>query len=166
MIGWAFRQLFGWLAAGLVIYYITVANRAPTTPAPETAAVAPRPVAVPNSLEFHAEKNGHVVLDVAVNGTPVRMVVDTGATVVTLTKADAASAGVGGGLSYSLTFQTANGRTRAAPVRLREIRIGQLEIDNVQAVVVENLGISLLGQSFLRRLDSYEMRDGVLTMNW
>jgi aspartyl protease family protein len=65
-----------------------------------------------------------------------------------------------------MTTSTANGIARAAPVRLREVRLGQLSIDDVSAAVVENLNISLLGQSFLTRLDGYEMRDGMLTLNY
>ena len=51
-------------------------------------------------------------------------------------------------------------------LRLRELRIGQLVIYDVDAMVGENLNVSLLGQSFLTRLDSYEMRDGVLTLSY
>ena len=170
LIGWAFRQLVGWLAVVVVVGF-AVSHRAMLMPAPAPArapavAAEARRAPVANSLVFHAERSGHVVLEAAVNGAPVRMVVDTGATLVTLSKADAATAGIGGALNYSRTLQTANGRARAAPVTLRELRIGQLEIDDVEAVVVENLNVSLLGQSFLNRLASYEMRDGALTMNW
>ena len=49
---------------------------------------------------------------------------------------------------------------------LREIRVGQLVIRDVDAVVMQNLGTSLLGQSFLKRLESYQMKDGVLTLAW
>src|ERR1019366_8256282 len=107
------------------------------------------------------------VLDGVVNGAPVRFLVDTGATFVALSLGDAAAAGFGrGDLVFRGTASTANGLARAAPVRLRELRIGQFAVDDVPAVVMDNLGISLLGQSFLNRLDSYEMRDGVLSLNW
>jgi predicted aspartyl protease len=53
-----------------------------------------------------------------------------------------------------------------APVMLREIRIDQLSVYDVPAAVLENLNISLLGMSFLVRLQSYEMRDGKLTITW
>jgi predicted aspartyl protease len=49
---------------------------------------------------------------------------------------------------------------------LREIRIDRLSIDNVSAAVNENLTMSLLGMSFLRRLKSFEMRDGSLIISW
>jgi len=141
------------------------------TETPPPAASAPTSEAargaVPNSLVFHANKQGHVVLDGVVNGAPVRFLVDTGATMLVLTLRDAAAAGFGpGGLVFSLRTSTANGVARAAPVRLREVRIGQFSADEVPAAVAENLDISLLGQSFLTRLDSYEMRDGVLTLNY
>jgi aspartyl protease family protein len=65
-----------------------------------------------------------------------------------------------------LSFATANGRALGAPVMLREIRVGQLVIEDVRAVVMQNMRISLLGQTFLSRLHGYQMQDGVLTLTW
>ena len=172
VIFWALRRVITWAGLALLVYLV-VFFRLMTPPdksAPAPAASAPiaAPVrAIPNSLVFRANNQGHVVLDAAVNGAPVRFLVDTGATFVVLTLSDAAAAGLGShDLVFSMRTSTANGTSRAAPVRLRELRIGQLAVEEVQAAVVENLGISLLGQSFLTRLDGYEMRDGVLTLNW
>jgi aspartyl protease family protein len=175
LVGWAVRQAIFWVVGGLAVYWV-LGNRdliglhqQPQKPA-ETTAPTPAPtvrqVSGANSLILRAGRDGHVTVDAVVNGTPVRFLVDTGATLVTLTPKDAAAVGVGSGLSYSLTFETANGRTHAAPVRLREVRIGQLEIDDVDGAVVQNVSTSLLGQSFLSRLQGYEMRDGVLILNW
>ena len=175
MIGWAFRQLAIWGALGLLIYAFVgsrmmplndaAAPAAASSPAPATA-TRPR-AAMPNSLVFHADKTGHVLLDGVVNGAPVRFLVDTGATAVALTMRDAEAAGISrSGLNFNLRTVTANGTARAAQVELREVRIGQLEVNNVRATVHENLSISLLGQSFLTRLDSYEMHNGVLTLNY
>jgi aspartyl protease family protein len=95
------------------------------------------------------------------------MLVDTGASLVTLTPADARAAGISpAGLVFSGHVQTANGTARMAPVTLREIRIGQLSIYDVPAAVLENLNVSLLGMSFLGRLRGYEMREGKLTVSW
>jgi aspartyl protease family protein len=97
----------------------------------------------------------------------VRFLVDTGASFVALSPRDAAAAGLAGSaLVYRGTAATANGPARVAPITLREVRIGQFAASDVAAVVMDNLPISLLGQSFLKRLDSYEMRDGVLTLYW
>ena len=69
-------------------------------------------------------------------------------------------------LVFNRRVSTANGPARMAPVTLREVRIGQLSIYDVPAAVLENLNISLLGMSFLGRLQGYEMRDGKLSINW
>ena len=173
MVGFALRQLAIWIGV-LVLVIIVIANRPamqpssnppPSGPA-EPARAAPQK-APPNALVFQANQQGHVVLDGNVNGAPIRFLVDTGATIVVLTVQDAAAAGLSrGDLDFTLRTSTANGIARAAPVRLREIRIGQLSLNDVDAAVVENLGISLLGQSFLKRLEGYEMRDGVLTLTF
>jgi aspartyl protease family protein len=127
-----------------------------------------RPAGPPsNSIIYTADQRGHVILDAAVNGIPVRMLVDTGATLVTLTPRDARAAGIAPSeLVYNGHVSTANGKARMAPVRLREIRIDQLSIYDVPAAVLDNLDISLLGMSFLGRLQGYEMRDGKLTITW
>ncbi|TMJ58166.1 MAG: TIGR02281 family clan AA aspartic protease [Alphaproteobacteria bacterium] len=175
MIGWAFRQLVIWGGLGLLVYAF-VGNRELLMPRDDGQAVAavsapaaqpnPNP-ALSNSLTYHADQRGHVVLEGAVNGATVRFLVDTGATFVALTVADAAAAGIGrGSLNFNATMNTANGKAHAALVKLREVRIGQLSINDVNGVVQENLPYSLLGMSFLKRVDSWEMRDGILTLNW
>jgi clan AA aspartic protease (TIGR02281 family) len=173
VMGWALRQLAFWLVGGFAIYLI-VANRGLVTPHPDGGAPPQAPTAaaekpttpLANSLILRAGRDGYVFVDASVNGTPLRMAFDTGAAMVSLTQADAARIGISGGLNYTIPFGTANGRSYGAPVTLREIRIGQLEIDDVKAVVMPNLNVSLLGQTFLSRLDSYQMRDGILTLTW
>ena len=171
MIRWALRQLALWGALALLLYAVVdhglpVRPAAPIAPPPRQTA-APARVAVPNTLVFQADREGHVVLNAEVNGAPVRVLVDTGATMVVLTMQDAAAAGLDpDSLTFSMPTSTANGFARGARVRLREIRIGQLELDIVPAAVVEHIGISLLGQSFLTRLNGYEMHDGRLTLSY
>jgi aspartyl protease family protein len=118
------------------------------------------------SLSLRAQPDGYAYVKASVNGAEMVMAFDTGASSVSLTRADAIKAGVAGSLNYSLSFSTANGLARGAPVMLREIRIGQLVIPDVHAVVMENMQRSLLGQTFLSRLHSYKMQDGVLTLTW
>ena len=178
VIGWAANQLALWLAGGCVVYFL-LANHllfrgsadtgAPVASARLVAAphAAGQPAYVTNSLTLAARADGHVLATAEVNGVPVRFVVDTGATWVSLSDDDAARAGVAGGLDYSTAMTTANGVVKGAPVTLRSVRIDQLEVDDVAAMVMPGQqGISLLGQSFLSRLQSYEMRDGVLTLTW
>ena len=173
LVGWALRQAVIWGGLTLTLY-VAVGHRAawlpsfPTPhPQPSVSVDGRNSAAAANTLSYRADPQGHVILDAVVNGTPMPFMLDTGATVVALTPGDAAAAGIA---RYELEFnrrvQTANGEVKAAPVKLREIRLGQLSVDDVPAIVVENLQVSLLGQSFLRRLQSYQMRDGVLTITW
>ena len=70
-------------------------------------------------------------------------------------------------LHFTQKFQSANGTVRAAPVALRELRIGQLRLFDLEASVNGGpLPISLLGMSFLQRLSSYEVARGRLILRW
>jgi aspartyl protease family protein len=175
VIGWAFRQIAVCGAVIALLYamvgYKLFEQPRATEPAPaamlNVANRTPSPSAAPNSLIYRADKSGHVLLDGNVNGASVRFMVDTGASLVALTLHDAEAAGISrSGLVFNQPISTANGVTKVATVKLREVRIGQFAVADVPAVVHENLHVSLLGQTFLKRLESYEMRDGVLTLNW
>ncbi len=142
----------------------------PTGAPPSASAAQALTVLRPSSnrtLVYRADRRGHFSLTAAVNGAPIRLIVDTGASLVALTLDDASAAGIGRSeLVFNQITQTANGRVRFAPVTLREVRIGQLSIESVPAAVIENLDQSLLGMSFLKRLKSFEMREGALTISW
>ena len=169
MIGWALR----WVSLCCVITLLCVGiGKLGPALFPDRPGVSetPSPAAtgrVTNTLVYTANEQGHVILDAVVNGASVRMLVDTGASLVTLTREDARAAGIApSDLVYSHRASTANGTVRMAPVTLRELRIGQLSIYDVPAAVLEHLNISLLGMSLLTRLQGYEMRDGKLTISW
>jgi aspartyl protease family protein len=123
-----------------------------------------RPAA--RSLVYHADRLGHFELTATINGRPIRVVVDTGATVVSLSLADAAAVGIDtGSLAFTVKTNTANGQSRVAPVILRNVSIGSISVDAVHAVVNKNLNQSLLGMSFLSRLRGFEIREGSLTIS-
>lgn len=172
-------QVYGWIYWNL---RPAAASGKPEAPSPAPVAGTPaanppgsgvppatilRAVPSTHSLVYRADPRGHVAITALVNGAPVRFLVDTGASRVTLTLDDARAAGIGRGeLVFSQRSQTANGLAREAPITLREVRIEQLSVDNVAAGVNENLNVSLLGMSFLKRLKSFEMREGALTISW
>ena len=112
--------------------------------------------------------SGHFITDVYVNGTPVRFLIDTGATHIVLNADDAKRLGLSGGrLRYNTPFKSANGTTFAAPVTLRDVRLGQLQLYDLDAYVNKGaLDISLLGTSFLRQLRSYEVVRNRLILRW
>jgi aspartyl protease family protein len=122
---------------------------------------------VVNRIAYRADALGHVVLTAMVNRAPIRFLVDTGASLVCLTPDDARAAGVKSDeLVFNQIVQTGNGPAHAAIAVLREMRIEQLQVDNVQAAVIEKLPQSVIGMSFLSRLKGFEMQNGVLTMTW
>jgi aspartyl protease family protein len=103
---------------------------------------------------------GEFAITAHINGARVHMVVDTGASSVVLTPDDAKAAGLPIALlNYTVSIETANGRARAAPVTLDRVAMGELEERAVEALVVQpgQLRTSLLGMSFLNRLQSWQV---------
>ncbi len=121
-----------------------------------------------DELIVRAGPNGHFMVDAVVDGVEIRFLVDTGASSVVLTAEDAERLGYRlDGLEYSERYRTANGEILGAPVVLPELRIGDLEIEDVRSSVIRApLSTSLLGMTFLSRLESFEVRDEGLIMRW
>jgi aspartyl protease family protein len=102
--------------------------------------------------------DGHYWAEAAVNGQAVHFLVDTGATAVTLTATDALRLGLSpASLRYDLKMITASGETRGARVKLANIAVAGVQVQNVDAIVAENgLSTSLLGMTYLGRLSQFE----------
>jgi aspartyl protease family protein len=128
---------------------------------------AGRPGATGNTVELRAASNGHYFTSAEINGRSVDVMVDTGATMVALSWEDARRAGLYiSDRDFSQAVRTANGVARVAPVMLDSIGIGGILVRNVPAAVSQPgmLGTSLLGMSFLQRLQRVDMRGGVLVL--
>jgi aspartyl protease family protein len=104
---------------------------------------------------------------VEINGARIDALVDTGASHVLLTAEDARLLNIDPPASaYTARSQTANGVALNAPVRLREIRVGDIVVNDVQAFVAEpgKAQITLLGMSFLKKLSNFQVADGRFVM--
>ncbi len=104
--------------------------------------------------------DGHFAVLVGVDGVAMTMLVDTGASLVTLTPQDAAAIGVDTAtLDFGMPIQTANGMIRAAPITIQRLVIGSIERRGVKALVAPpgTLEESLLGMSFLNSLSGYSI---------
>lgn len=174
---YALVMFFGWIVLGvaMVVAMRTVLGPAPPPKPPRPiAAAALAPLAAPgarpapaNTIVVAADAQGHYFVDASVNGAPVRFLVDTGASLVALTPEDAHAAGLASGSGERLTMSTANGAATATRASLRRLRVDQLELEDVDAVVMDDgLPVSLLGVSFLGRLGGYSIRNGILTLEW
>lgn len=119
------------------------------------------------NVEVVRSHSGDFALNAHVNGARTHMILDTGASSVVLTQQAAKAAGLPIEiLSYTVNVETANGRTRAAPVTLDRIAVGGLTERDVPALVAQSgqLKSNLLGMTFLNRLQSWEVRGDKLRM--
>lgn len=153
-------------APSLFTFYLERGGSSEASAAPEVAAEADP--AVSNSSRFvrvKAESDGHFYVDAIVNFRPVRLMVDTGATVVALRQSDAVSAGIRVHASdFQYPVQTANGITKAAETVLDRVIVTDIEVGAVRALILpdDQLTVSLLGGSFLSKLARFEVQNGTL----
>ena len=111
------------------------------------------------SVVLAADSQGHFLAQGSINGGAVRFIVDTGATSVVLPAVDAGRLGLDYRKGRRGIVQTANGPAPAWRVKLDRVRLGGIELHNVDAIVLEQgLDIALLGMSFLNRVEM--RRDG------
>ncbi len=150
-----------------------VAASAPAAEAPagavaETRSLAPAESPSPGYREavLQADARGQYAAGVLVNGLPVRMLVDTGASDVFVSASTAARLGLAPSGGRKRRIQTANGQSTASPTVLRHISLDGLYMNDVEALILapEAGEIDLLGESFLKRLTSVEQRSGMLIL--
>ncbi len=111
-----------------------------------------------------ADGNGHYVMQGAVNGAPIKFLLDTGASMVSMGLSDARRAGIDLTKATQGRSQTANGVVRVWRVRLDGVRVGAITLHNVEGSVHEgDLPFALLGMSFLSRVE-IQHESGRLTM--
>ncbi|MBL8661563.1 MAG: TIGR02281 family clan AA aspartic protease [Candidatus Odyssella sp.] len=188
-IGFALKSLLAWAAIGLVIvvgysyraelkavWYRVAGELDTSRPTPvETRADRRTDDGDRDSgrgegraLAIRQSADGHYYVAARVNGTEVRLLIDTGATLTVLGKRQAERAGIFPTAGeYVADVRTASGIAKAAPVRLRDLEIGEARLRNVRALVMDTPGnVSVLGIDTLQQFKSYEFRDGVLTLRW
>lgn len=136
-----------------------------TTKAPSPAPVQDLAGEPRGMLVLPEDGRGHFLAAPLVNGIQIQSVIDTGASLIALSQEDAARIGIfPNAEDFKLTISTANGTLQAAPVSLREVRLGGIVKRDVEAVVLPagRLKVSLLGMSFLRRLSGFQVAKGAL----
>ena len=162
------KSALAWIAIGLALVTLyTYQDGFQALAQNMLLAIDPSQPHVENGMvTLRENSNGHFTASAEVNGARVRFLIDTGASDVVLTKADARHAGIDvDNLNYTMPVSTANGMTSVAPVRLQSVRVGSITVKDVRAAVAGNgLDYSLLGMSYLRRLSSYEVSNRTLIL--
>jgi aspartyl protease family protein len=113
------------------------------------------------TVELARGGGGDFPVTTKVNGAKVAMILDTGASAVMLTQDAARSAGLPiEVLNYTVSLETANGRTKAAPVTIDRLAVGAIVERGVPALIVPSgqLKTNLLGMTFLNRLESWQVK--------
>lgn len=117
-------------------------------------------------IEVPRRPDGHFYLTAEINGKAVNFIVDTGATDVVLTQADAERVGIDpDGLTFIGSASTANGVVRTAPAYVSTMQIGPVSDRNVRVYVNEGqMEESLLGMSYLQRFAKIEITGNTLVL--
>jgi aspartyl protease family protein len=112
------------------------------------------------SVTLSPDDRGHYVTMGQINGGTIQLLVDTGATVIAIPSADARRLGINYLNGQRGFTETANGKAAAYRITLDTVKVGEITLHNVEAVVLEGDGlkITLLGMSFLNRTEM--KRDG------
>jgi len=101
-----------------------------------------------------ADSMGHFLTMGNINGRSIRFLVDTGASMVSLSAADAAHLGIDLKNGKAGTSQTANGQAATVQIKLDTVQVGGITLHNVDAVVHQtDMPFALLGMSFLNRME-------------
>jgi aspartyl protease family protein len=110
-----------------------------------------------SSLVLRANAGGLFLATAHINGVPIQVIVDTGASTVALNHADASRVGIDYASGRRITYGTANGPATAWLVTLGSVQLGDILVNNVSAAVVEGgpeqLPVGLLGSTFLQHVD-------------
>lgn len=147
-------------------------GKATQKPTPvEAVSLAPQKVEPPvsyGSVLLRANAGGHYQGDFMMNGRPVHGIIDTGATYVAINESTARGLGFSSvDLDYRYTMQTANGASKVALVKLSRLEIGNIRVRDVEAVVSKDDALTtstLIGMSFLKRLNSFGVQNGAMRL--
>ena len=119
-----------------------------------------------NGLTLHREWDGHFYADTQINGSTIRMLVDTGATGIALSRDDARRAGIGISIGMpNVVGQGAGGDVKGELVTLDRVSLGGESVEGVPAIVLDGGSKSLLGQSFLAKFASVKIRGDTMVLH-
>jgi len=120
----------------------------------------------PNTVVLTESQGGGYEAVAQVNGQPVTFVVDTGASEIVLSPADAQRLGADpGALKFEHHYETANGVGLGADWKVQSLAVGPIRLSDVAVSVNQTpMSRSLLGMTFLRRLESFEFKGDQLIL--
>lgn len=116
-------------------------------------------------LRIRRSDDGHFWVNGEVNGRPVRFLVDSGATITTLSRETAERAGVESRGGFGVMVETANGTTMVDRGRAETLKVGPIERRDVAVHISSNLGdTNLIGMNFLSTLSAWSVEGTTLVL--
>jgi clan AA aspartic protease (TIGR02281 family) len=129
-----------WLGLGLVFYVFFLRQEGPSVQ-----------VVGPDRVELSRGRDAHFHIDGAIQGKPVRFLIDTGASTVSISRELAERIGLG--CDVASTFRTANGLVQGCTSRVAELDFGPFRVENLAVAILPNLtSDALLGMNALRHV--------------
>lgn len=136
-----------WLGLGLLFYGFFLRQESP-----------PIQVVGHDRVELARARDGHFHIDGAIQGVPVRFLIDTGASTVSISRELAGRIGLG--CDVASTFRTANGLVQGCTSRVTALDFGPFRVDSLAVAVLPNLaGEPLLGMNALRQVRMEQVAD-------
>jgi clan AA aspartic protease (TIGR02281 family) len=110
------------------------------------------------SVELERQADGHFYADVRINGAPIHMLIDTGASDIALSRDDARAAGLATSIGMNdVVGEGADGAVHGEVAKLDRVELGPLSASGLDAVVLNSGQQSLLGQSFLSKFSNVQI---------
>lgn len=125
----------------------------------------PKVTSTDGAVELPRDDDGHFYADVQINGAPVHMLVDTGASAIALSRDDARSAGIATSIGMNgVVGEGADGDVHGEYVKIDRMELGPKTVEGLDGVVLNGGSQSLLGQSFLAKFESVEIHGDTMVL--
>jgi aspartyl protease family protein len=168
------RWIAGVIVAGAAVGFLVPTGKPSQPPAPAAAKPVPvtatsvedTMVVLPRKTILTRSEDGHFYTEALVNGNSVHFVVDTGASFVALTSDDARKIGIAFDPGeFKVIGRGASGDVRGKVITIHHLAIGRQEGWDVEAAIIDQgLDVSLLGQSWLKGVDSVQISGDTMTL--
>ena len=131
----------------------------------ESGSSEPASEASDGIVQLERNSDGHFYADVSINGAWIHALVDTGASTIALSREDARKAGVATSIGMpNVVGQGADGDVRGEYVTLDQITLGNKTVERMEAIVLNSGETTLLGQSFLGKFASVEIKGDTMVL--
>jgi aspartyl protease family protein len=165
-VGKAVKMLLAWLAifgVGFALFAFRDDFSSLGQRLKDEAIGAPTVQSSGGELRIPLQRDGHFWVDAEVNGAPVRFLIDSGASVTTISRKVANAAGIETGMRVEIV-ETANGTIQMSKARAEQLKVGSIRLSDFPVLVAQQDGLNVLGMNFLSSLDKWGVEGRTLVL--